>query len=142
MRTFAKSRQRKSSENDINKVMRAILAIPGQKIVTMTNVKGDDITIDVSADGVWGYEPGHMMLFASKLATAFFVGGGITVRQFLAEKMPNGLPKKRVYGIFLAPDGRAHSLTSEQVREAYIVNAVTGEPVPEEPGVEYGTIRL
>jgi len=129
----------------MDKLIKAIVKIPGNKIVTlMVQGESEPFVIDISADGKFGYHESHELLFRAKLASAFSSSGGMIIRQFLPlkveRKMPDGkkvwIPRKKIYGIFIAK-GKWYPLSKEEVRKACCTDAETGKPIPPEPDVSF-----
>ena len=120
----------------IKGLMESILKIPGKKILTLATEHLEPFVIDVSEDGVLGYEEGHDLLFKAKLFSAFRSVGGLTVRQFLSikveEEMPNGkklwIPRKNIYGVRIAY-GDWTPLSKLEIRSAYCTDYSTGKPI-------------
>lgn len=129
----------------IDDLLTRITALPGSKIVSLALDTGV-FEIDVSAEGVYGYDRGHELLFRAKLVRALNEGGGLMIRQFLPVKvqrrMPNGrlmwVPEKKLYGLYLG-EGHAHGLSADAVRSASCTDAQTGAPLAPEDGVSYAT---
>ena len=131
-------------DHPASRIVRLIERLEGTKIVTLVRADGHDVVIDVSPEGVWGYEPGHALLWRSHVASALHEGGGMTIRQFLstgAERLcPDGLvrwlPDKAVRGLFLG-HGAYRLIPPEEMEWAQNHDATTGEPLPAEPGVTF-----
>jgi hypothetical protein len=121
---------------DVNPVLNFMRSLPGIKIVSLNQVDGEPMTIDVSETGEFGYEPGHLLMFLAKVAHAIGTAGGIVIRQFSDEKTPDGIPVKHIYGIALG-SGRWRGLRAEEVEQAFSHDAVTGKPITVEPGLRF-----
>lgn len=129
----------------VDDLLTRLRQLPGSKIVTLVQ-DSDVFEIDIDAEGICGYEPGHELLFRAKLARALTGGGGLMIRQFLPVKverrMPNGrlmwVPEKRLYGVYLG-DGEVRGLSAEAVRSASCTDAQTGAPLAPEAGVSYAS---
>jgi hypothetical protein len=125
-------------------ILQRIRSLPGPKILTLVTL-ASEFAVDIDADGVCGYEPGHESLFRAKLARALQEGGGLMIRQFLPVKvqrqMPNGkllwIPEKKLYGLFLGA-GEVTEM-SDEVRRASCTDAETGAALEPEPGVTYAS---
>jgi hypothetical protein len=122
-----------------------ILKMPGKKILTLVMEENEEaFSIDVSEDGVFGYDEDAYYLLVAKLASALDYGGGLIIRQFLPEKikatMPSGerrlIPKKNIYGINLSY-GDWTPLSAIVVEQACNTDHVTGERLEPEVGVNY-----
>lgn len=133
------------SGNDLGKVTElvteTIRRIPGQKIVTLTSsISRTPWVIDVSKDGVFGYELGHQLIWQLKLARALRKGCALVVRQFLKETCIHEgrtLPKKIVYMAYFTSSGY-RVLPSAQAKMCATRCPKTGRRLPPEPGVTYG----
>lgn len=129
---------------DLRNLIELILKIPGAKILTLATGDQEPFVIDVSEDGVFGYDKGHKLLFKVKLASAIENGGGLIIRQFLTikveRKMPNGkklwIPRKNIYGISLG-SGSWRPLSTSEVKLAHCIDHKTGKPIPPEPDVSF-----
>jgi hypothetical protein len=124
-------------------LMKAIRTIPGEKIVTLAVQLGEQ-TFDIQEDGTVGYDPSHEKLMKKMIEDGLSHGGGLLVRQFLPLKierlMPNGtkqwVPKKNVYGVFLA-EGSWAPLSADEVKAACTTNAQSGAPLSQESDIYY-----
>ena len=123
----------------MDKLLQAIRAIPGQKIVTLAQAGGRTSRVDIDENGAVGYEPAHELLLSAKLTNAASEGGALIIRQFLDERVEiNGrmLPRKNLYGVVLGA-GCWRGMIAMEVREASIVDCETGGTMDPEPGVSY-----
>ncbi len=126
-------------------ILQRIRSLPGPKILTLVT-EASEFTIDIDAEGVCGYGPGHESLFRAKLARALQEGGGLMIRQFLPMKvqrrMPNGkllwIPEKKLYGLFLG-QGALRPFSAAEVRHASCTDAATGAALAPEPGLTYAS---
>ncbi|MET3985207.1 hypothetical protein [Streptomyces sp. PvR034] len=98
-----------------------------QLVAVLHAETADDTTTPPRLDGR------ERLDFVTVLATGLALGGsgGLVLRTTSAE------PRDRVHGWRL-DRGRLVSLSAAAVFNAYCTDAETGEPVPPEPGVEYG----
>lgn len=127
----------------IDRLIKAILKIPGNKILTLAS-RGTPFTIDLSKAGVWGYDEAHEYLFRAKLATALYEGAGLTIRQFLPVKVERTtadgktvwIPKKNVYGIVIH-EGTWHPVSKAELRLSYGTDHLSGKPIPIEPDIYF-----
>lgn len=120
-------------------MLAALLALPGNKIITLLSSDDRAFQIDIQEDGSIGHHPSHLPLFVSKLVVALAEGGGMIIRQFLparAERqLPDGrtveLPLKNIYGVSLR-DGRWQPLSGDETRLAHTTDAATGARLDQE----------
>jgi hypothetical protein len=119
--------------------------ISGDKVLTLVyDTPPQEVVVDVSATGQWGYAVGVRELFTAKLISAMNSGGGLLVRAFLPmffeHRPPNGkpiqIPYKKLYGFALGQK-RWSGITAEDLKDSCCTDAVTGQPIPSEPGVFY-----
>jgi len=123
-----------------------ILKLEGSKIITLAceDFINGPFMIDVTEDGIFGYDPGHFYLFKAKLMHALDFGGGMTIRQFTKEFVerivPSGklmkIPKKNVYGVSFNHK-EWFPLSKEEIRNASCTDYKTGKPIPLEDLVTY-----
>lgn len=126
--------------DQIELLLKRILKIPGQKILTLFD-GGRFFNIDVNSDGVFGYVEGLDALFKAKLCSAFLGSASLIIRQFLPitiERKINGrniqMPLKNVYAAVIK-DGTWRGLSKSEVREAHCIDADTGKPITPEKDV-------
>jgi hypothetical protein len=125
-------------------LIESILKIPGKKILTLAMEGRPPFVIDVSEEGVFGYEEGHESLFRAKLFSALNSAAGLIVRQFLPIKvereMPDGrrlwIPRKNIYGIQIA-SGKWTPLPKSEVESACGTDCRTENPIPLEEDVSF-----
>ncbi|MBB1126422.1 hypothetical protein [Thiospirillum jenense] len=61
----------------------------------------------------------------------------LVIREFTALRdAVTGIPIKRIAGCFIQ-DGEVHSLTAGEMRQAFLTDAQTGEPLDPEPNVTF-----
>ena len=123
-------------------VIKSIEKIPGQKILTLMspNSANEMMTIDVSAEGVWGYEPAHLAMFKAKLAGAISSEyGNITIRQFLPTMFSEKIPNKIIYGIIFKK-GEMQAIRPDLLADAFEHDNSTGKFIGKEDGVTYADI--
>ena len=125
----------------VDKLIGFIRSLHGDKIVTLVGSGGAEMTIDVDADGTFGYSEGHFPLFKARLARAMTDSGALTIRVFEDRRAPSGLPYKRLYGFFIG-GGAILPQTAEQLRKAFSVDFKTGAPIEPEPEAIYCDSRL
>lgn len=133
----------------LDELMIEILKIPGDKIITLANQDQHCFTVDVSQEGVFGYQPGVRELFLAKLMSAIQGSGSIIIREFLPIKvktiLPNGkkmwIPEKNLYGITLQK-GAWMGLSQEELQQCYSIDASSGSPINHEEGVHYRDFPL
>jgi hypothetical protein len=129
---------------EVRSVIKAILKLPGDKMLTVITPITPPQTFDVSEKGVFGYHRSHKQLFEKLLQQAITGGGGLVIRQFLPLKVerttPEGkkiwIPRKNIYGIALG-NGAYMPLSASQIRSACCTDAETGKPLPPENDVSY-----
>jgi hypothetical protein len=120
----------------------AILALSGNKILTLVFGSEESFTVDLDENGTFGYHPSHRALFLVHLKGALSDGGGLTIRQFLTLRKeiltPKGqkmwIPVKKIYGVVLG-GGKWHSLQAGEVADCFRQDPVTGEEIPLEDAV-------
>ena len=130
-----------------NDLLATILDIPGNKIITLYRADGTEFKIDISAQGRFGYAPGHKALFVANLVSAIGSSSVLVIRQFLPLKVerqtPNDktmfIPKKKLYGIVLA-NGAWKPISATQMREAHCTNSDTGESIEPEQDVIFAEV--
>ncbi len=131
----------------VSALLATILDIPGNKIVTLCHEDGREFIIDISAQGCFGYAPGHKELFIAHLVSAINSKGGLVIRQILPLKVerrtPSGkimfIPKKKLYGIALE-NGVWEPISATQMREAHCTNHDTGGLLEPEQDVIFSDI--
>lgn len=135
------SLQGKDAGQQADAVIAAIKRIPGIKIVTLlsSHSLNPHMTIDVSAEGDFGYHMDHFALFRAKLMSAM-LDGSVVVRQFLNVTFQcdgRELPRKIVYGVAFH-DSCVIPLMPDSMKVCHETCAETGQPLEPEPGVSYG----
>jgi hypothetical protein len=134
---------------NLDLLMVEILKIPGDKIITLTDQDQCSFKVDVSQEGVFGYQSGVKELFLAKLMKAFYGNGAIIIREFLPVKvervLSNGkkmwIPEKNLYGIALQ-QGEWVGLSQEELQQCYATDAKSGQPLNQEDGVRYRKFPL
>jgi hypothetical protein len=120
-----------------------IMALKGDRQVSVATDYLGCRTYDISEDGVIGYAAAHRGLLLQHLKEAVDNGGGVVVRQFQALKvlvmMPVGplwLPVKHVFGV-RAGQGRWTGLSREDIRIAHMTDSETGKTLELEKSVRF-----
>ncbi|WP_129838195.1 hypothetical protein [Streptomyces sp. RFCAC02] len=90
----------------------------------------------VAADGAVRVPEHDALVMCTVLAAGLATGdpGGLVLRS-----VPSATPGREHVRGWSLRDGRLRALTEAEVFAAYCTDARTGEPVPPEPGVTYGT---
>ena len=112
-----------------------IKKIPGDKIITIVSDDSLPSQFDILENGEIGYDPSHQELFRAKLIHAFNNSGGMIIRQF-TKIYDQGLPVKKIYGVFLGNGGYI-GLCKEEVEKACCTDAKTGKRIPREKNVVF-----
>ena len=123
-------------------VIKCIEKIPGQKIITLMspNSVNQMMTIDLSADGAWGYEPAHLAMFKAKLVSAINSEyGSVTIRQFLPTLFSEKIPNKIIYGIIFNK-GEMRAIRPDHLADVFEHDNSTGKYIGKEDGVTYGDV--
>lgn len=133
----------KEKQGRVDKLLDVIRALPGQKILTLAHADGRTFVIDVSPEGDFGYEPGHLALLVAKVINMLFDGGAITIRQFREDKVEIGdreFPRKNIYSIVFV-DGDWKPVPPEGVQWCQ-EHDFNGEPIEPEPGLVYPALEV
>lgn len=130
----------------INSIIEKIREIDGVKMLSIViNKEGnlENHSIDVDEEGNFGYSRYHLDEFKLDLLTSASNPVSIVIRQFLpvkVEEVRNGkkmwIPRKNLYG-FVICQRNILPINSKELRESFIIDHKTGEPIPEEENVIY-----
>lgn len=138
-----------TAPNTVKTIIETIKKMPGEKVLTLMLANAnppEPVVINFFKNEQIDYEDGQGPRLFAILNEALRVGGTLLIKQVLPleMKVTNGdgetdwLPQKKLYLLTLGKGGYL-PMSSDELRQSYCTDQVTGETFTPEPGLLFST---